>query len=321
MAIDEFELIDRYFRRERGAGVALGIGDDGALLNVPPGQQLVAVVDTSVAGVHFPTDLDPADIGYRAVAVNLSDLAAMGATPAWMTLALTLPASEPAWLEAFANGLFAAADEYDVALVGGDTTRGEQTVISVQLLGLLKNNTGLLRSGCRSGDGIYVSGTLGDAAAGLSLIQQTAVENELTARFRRPSARVKLGQAVNGVASAGIDISDGLYADLQRILVASGVGATIECRQLPVSSALLAYAGDESARRLALEGGDDYELCLTVPAAADAEFRRIAAQLGVAVTRIGSADNVPGMRLTDSGRAVEFSSAGYRHFTNQDSSG
>ncbi|ANO53050.1 thiamine-phosphate kinase [Woeseia oceani] len=318
MAIDEFELIDRYFCRETGAGVVLGIGDDGALLDVPSGQQLVAVVDTSVAGVHFPSGLDPADIGYRSVAVNLSDLAAMGAKPAWMTLALTLPASEPAWLEAFANGLFVAADEHGVALVGGDTTRGSQIVVSVQLLGLLPANTGLLRSGCQPGDGIYVSGTLGDAAAGLSLIQQAAAENELTARFRRPSARVQLGQAVNGIASAGIDISDGLFADLQRIVVASGVGATIERSLLPVSAALVDFAGEESARRFALEGGDDYELCLTVPVAKDAEFRQVAAGLGVAVTRIGSADNVAGLRLTDGGRVVEYSSAGYRHFSSQD---
>ena len=314
--IGEFELIERYFRRAADASVALGIGDDGALLELPPDRLLVAVVDTSVAGVHFPVGMDAADVGYRSVAVNLSDIAAMGATPAWMTLALTLPGADPSWLADFARGLFEAADQYGVALVGGDTTRGAETVISIQLLGHVSRNASMPRSGCKPGDRIYVSGTLGDAAAGLSLIQSAARENFLTGRFRRPSARVELGQAVANFTAAAIDISDGLYADLERILSASGTGATVERQDLPLSEQLLEFAGDAAARQLALTGGDDYELCLTVAPESDAGFRRAAAQVGVPVTCIGKADREPGLRLTDAGRAVDFRDTGYRHFRN-----
>jgi thiamine-monophosphate kinase len=313
--MDEFELIDRYFRRTVGHGVALGIGDDGAVLNVPNGRQLVAVVDTTVAGVHYPDNLPAADIGYRAVAVNLSDIAAMGATPSWMTLALTLPASDPDWLEQFASGMFAAADAYGVALVGGDTTRGSQTVVSVQLLGHAASHAILKRSGARPGDGIYVSGTLGDAAAGLQLLQKGEAGDFLKERFRRPEARVTLGQAVASIAGAAIDISDGLAADLDRILTASGVGATVDRQALPLSAELLAWAGADEARRLALTGGDDYELCLAVPAVDEAEFQRLARQAGVSVTRIGVAEATPGLRISTGGADVRpLKEPGFRHF-------
>lgn len=312
--IGEFELIERFFHRTTGAGVTLGIGDDGALLDLPRDRQLVAVVDTSICGVHFPVGMDAADVGFRAVAMNLSDMAAMGATPAWMTLALTLPEADATWLEGFAHGLFAAAGQYDVALVGGDTTRGAQTVITIQLLGHVANDAALLRSGCKAGDNIYVSGTLGDAAAGLALVQRAADETFLSTRFRRPDARVGLGQAVAGVASAAIDVSDGLYADLGRILDASGTGATIERMDLPLSEQLREFAGDAAARQMALTGGDDYELCMTVAPASDADFRRAATQAGVPVTCIGKVDQEPGLRLTDAGRPVNFADPGYRHF-------
>ncbi len=313
--MNEFELIDRYFRRNTGRDVVLGIGDDGAVLTVPDGRKLVAVVDTSVAGVHYPEGMAAADIGYRALAVNLSDIAAMGATPAWMTLALTLPDSDTEWLQEFANGLFAAADEHHVSLVGGDTTRGSQTVISVQLLGHVAGDAILTRSGCVAGDGIYVSGTLGDAAAGLALLQKGQADEYLQDRFRRPRARVALGQACASLANAAIDISDGLAADLSHILAASGVGATIDLLALPLSAELQAYAGIDGARQLALGGGDDYELCLTVPAALDAGFRRAAKESAVAVTRIGTADAAEGLRQSVGGANIKpLQQPGFQHF-------
>ncbi|MGB5247970.1 MAG: thiamine-phosphate kinase [Woeseia sp.] len=311
----EFELIDHYFRRSGGRGVVLGIGDDGAILDVPPGRQLIAVVDTLVEGVHFPPELDARDIGYRAVAVNLSDIAAMGGEPAWMTLALTLPEADTSWLAGFAEGLFIAAAEHDVALVGGDTTAGGETVISVQLLGHIASGQFLTRSGCRPGDSIYVSGTPGDAAAGLALLQQGNSEHALAKRFCRPAARVQLGQAVANLASAAIDVSDGLCADLQRLLQASGCGATIEQQRLPLSPALLDHCGDADAARLALTGGDDYELLLTVNAEQEAEFLQAARKCDVSVTRLGVAEIDMGLRVTRNGQPITMNLAGYRHFS------
>lgn len=310
----EFELIERYFQRSGGQGVVLGIGDDGAVLDLPAGQQLIAVVDTLVAGVHYPRDLDAADIGYRAVAVNLSDIAAMGGVPCWMTLALTMPAANDAWLNGFSAGLFAAAAEFDVALVGGDTTAGSDTVISVQLLGHVAPGQCLTRAGCRPGDRVYVSGTPGDAAAGLELLQRGQKDHVLAQRFRRPAARVALGQAVAGIASAAIDVSDGLCADLQRLLQASGCGATLEQECLPLSAALLEQCGAAEALRFALTGGDDYELLLTVSAAAEAAFLKAANSCGVKVTRIGTADSRRELRVTRDGRPTRIDMAGYRHF-------
>ncbi len=310
----EFELIERFFRRAGGRRVVLGIGDDGAILDLPGGRQLLAVVDTLVEGVHFPQGMAAADVGYRAVAVNLSDIAAMGGTPAWMTLALTLPAADENWLAAFAEGLFTAAGEHDVALVGGDTTSGSQRVVTVQLLGHVAADKWLARSGCRPGDRIYVSGHPGDAAAGLERVQQGDSRHYLARRFLRPAARVGLGSAVAGIASAAIDISDGLCADLERVLQASGCGATIEQERLPLSAALLEACGQDAAIRYALTGGDDYELLCAVSADNEAAFLRAAATAEVAVTRIGMADEQRGMRVTAGGQAVKIDTTGYRHF-------
>lgn len=312
--MDEFALIDRYFRRAGGAGVRLGVGDDAALLEVPAGRLLVAAVDTLVEGVHYPPSLAAADIGYRALAVNLSDLAAMGAEPCWATLALTLPAADADWLQGFADGLFEAAAAHDVALVGGDTTHGSQTVISLQLLGHVDPDRALTRAGCREGDLLYVSGTVGDAAAGLELIVAGEGQGDLQQRFRRPAPRVALGGAVAGLASAAIDLSDGLYADLSRLLAASGAGARVDWQALPVSAALRERAGDDAARRLALGGGDDYELCLAVPRDRAAEFEAAAAAAGATVTRIGEAVAGTGIALLNGGEPVDYRHAGYRHF-------
>lgn len=273
MAVGEFELIARYFRSVGAIrqDVLLGVGDDAALLAMPAGQALVACVDTLVAGRHFPEDFPAEDIGWRALAVNLSDLAAMGATPAWVTLALTLPEASDEWLEGFAAGFAALARAHGVALVGGDTTRGPLTV-TVQALGWVPPAEALRRDGARPGDLVYVTGWPGDAAAGLQLMQgqltgQGALRAALIQKFRRPEPRVALGLRLRGVASACIDVSDGLGQDLGRLAQASAVGATIRASELPLSQALFALAGDERARQLALAGGDDYELLFTVPPA------------------------------------------------------
>lgn len=269
MALGEFDLIRRYFTSLGVAeGVALGVGDDGAVLDIPPGHQLVSVVDTLVAGVHFPEDTTPFDIGYRALAVNLSDLAAMGAEPRWFTLALTLPKVDETWLAGFAAGLRNLADRFGLALVGGDTTRGPLT-ITVQAEGLVPSGQALKRSGARPGDGIYVTGTLGDAAAGLALHQGSLQADDaadfLRGRFFRPEPRVQTGLALRGLATACIDVSDGLLQDLGHVLAASGVGARLDLACLPLSPALQTLPRKE-VLEWTLSGGDDYELCFTLPA-------------------------------------------------------
>lgn len=312
--MDEFALIDRYFRRTVDASVHVGIGDDAAVIEVPAGRLLVAAVDTQVQDVHFPKTLAAADIGYRSLAVNLSDLAAMGAIPKWMTLALSMPVADPAWLEGFSEGLFAAADEHGVSLTGGDTTRSSQTVISVQLLGHVDAQAIMRRDGCDAGHRIFVTGHPGDAAAGLALIQQGEYEGYLQRRFGRPTARVKFGQVAAAIASAAIDISDGLAADLKRLLAASGCGATIDVQQLPLSQALSDHAGEDEARRLALTGGDDYELCLTASPAAEAALFSAAEQCGVELQCIGIAESVTGLRIVKGDKPFTIDDDGYRHF-------
>jgi len=284
--VGEFELIDRYFAQlgARRPDVQLGVGDDAALLSVPPGQDLVACVDTLVAGRHFPPDSHADDIGWRSLAVNLSDLAAMGATPAWATLALTLPEFDEEWLEGFAAGFAALADQHGVALVGGDTTRGPLT-ISVSLMGLVPAGTALRRSGARPGDLIYVTGWPGDAAAGLALLQgrlqgQGADRGALERKFRRPEPRVAFGSRLRGIASSCVDVSDGLAADLGRLVARSGAGAVVRAAELPLSRALYALAGEARAREFALGGGDDYELLYTVPPAARGRLLQLAASAG-----------------------------------------
>jgi thiamine-monophosphate kinase len=273
--VNEFELIERFFAGlgARRADVALGVGDDAALLTPPPpGTELVACADTLVAGRHFPPATAADDIGWRALAVNLSDLAAMGATPAWATLALTIPALDEEWLGGFAAGFGALALAHGVALVGGDTTRGPLT-ITVQALGHVPSGTALRRRGARPGDLVYVTGWPGDAAAGLALLDgrlggSGANRGVLIAKFLRPEPRVAFGSQLRGVASACIDVSDGLAADLGRLAAASDVAALIRATELPLSRALHALAGPGRAREFALGGGDDYELVFTVRPAA-----------------------------------------------------
>lgn len=306
--MDEFELIERYFAgHDRGPGVVVGVGDDGAVLQPAAGRELVTVVDAVVAGVHFPIDIDAEDLGYRAVAVNLSDIAAMGARPRWMTLSLTMPDADPDWLQAFSRGLYAAAAEHEVVLVGGDTTTGMEVVVSVQITGDVEAGSALLRSGASAGDTIYVTGTVGDGAAGLHLIQQGTPDVLLSRAFLRPCARIEYGQRLAGVASAAIDVSDGLMGDLRKLLAASGVGGRLFLDKLPLSAAMLDKFDRDAALRFALTGGDDYELCFTAsgksPASGD-----------VAVTAIGAVTQDRELVLLDQGEPVSYEDGGYRHF-------
>ncbi|RDS83012.1 thiamine-phosphate kinase [Dyella monticola] len=316
----EFSLIDRI--RERTAqgrdDVRLGIGDDAALLAVPQGQELVAAIDTMVEGVHFPRGTSAADIGWKALAVNLSDLASMGAIPAWALLALTLPNADTAFIDDFADGFAQLARTFRLALVGGDTTRGMLT-ISVAVHGFVPPGKALLRNGARVDDAVLVTGTLGDAAGGLYLKQHDkridAPSTYLANRLDRPTPRVAAGLALRDRASACIDVSDGLLADLGHICTASDVGAQIEAHLLPRSSALLDRFDDVTSRDFALTGGDDYELCFTVPSQQVAAVQADLAKLGCGATRIGRIVEGRGISVRDAAdRPIESAHRGWDHF-------
>lgn len=321
MALSEFDLISRYFSH-RGAArddVALGVGDDGAVLECPPGTQLIAAIDSLVQDVHFPKGSPARSIGHRALAVNLSDLAAMGAQPAWALLALALPAADEAWLAQFSDGLDALARQHGVALVGGDTTGGSLCV-TVQVLGFVPRGTALTRSGGQAGDAVFLSGTAGDSAAGLMVEQSRLPGADATQaqwlldRFRYPTPRVALGMALRGLASACIDVSDGLLGDCGRLAAASGCGVCLEYQTLPVSRPLRDAVGEERARELALTGGEDYELCFTVPPAKLTEFaaRCPAAQFGW--SRIGTLTAEPGTIVQRGATVMQVSHRGFDHF-------
>lgn len=321
----EFRLIDRI--RDRTAchrdDVKLGIGDDAAVLAVPAGQELVVAIDTMVEGVHFPRGTSPQDIGWKALAVNLSDLAAMGATPAWALLALTMPRADAdataSFIDGLAQGFSELAQSYRLALVGGDTTRGPLT-LSVAAHGFLPPGQALTRSGARAGDIVLVTGALGDAAAGLDLLLRggdaaSPAASALVARLHRPEPRVMAGLALRGRASACLDVSDGLVADLGHIAEASGLGAEIEAGLLPLSPAMLALFDDESARHFALSGGDDYELCFTVPPSRVADVQADLARLGCGATRIGRMVEGKGVRvINEHGETLPLERKGWDHF-------
>ncbi|WP_242112301.1 thiamine-phosphate kinase [Luteimonas aquatica] len=316
----EFDLIARIAARLRAAGperadVRLGIGDDAALLRVPPGHELAVATDTLNAGVHFPDATAPADIGWKALAVNLSDLAAMGARPAWCTLSLSLPAGEAGWLDAFLDGFLALAARHDVALVGGDTTRGPLS-LCVTALGLAESGRALRRDAARADDEIWVTGTLGDAAGALAQWRAGApMDAALRQRLDRPQPRVAMGAALAALAHACIDVSDGLLADLGHVCEASGLGAEVEVDALPASPALRAAFDDDARRALQAGGGDDYELCFTAPPSRRADIEAAAGACGVAATRIGRTVATRGVRAFDArGQAWTPPSAGYAHF-------
>lgn len=293
--MDEFSLIQRYFQREHprksqqnsSAGVSLGIGDDAALLAPPANHELVISTDTLIAGRHFPLDTNPFDIGWKAVAVNLSDLAAMGATAHSILLALTLPKADPDFLAKLAEGIFALCDASNVALIGGDTTRGETLSLTVTVLGWIPTGQAILRSGAQIGDLIVVSNTLGDAAFALQHLNDPSLDQNLKARLDRPTPRLTLGKALRGYASAMLDISDGLAQDLGHILTASNVAAHIDVEKLPFSTTLAALNVDQRAP-LALSGGDDYELCFTISPQKWADFQQLWGGNDLPLTVIGA---------------------------------
>lgn len=322
MACGEFDLIARYFNRYRTArrDVQLGIGDDCALLTVAEKQLLAVSTDTLVAGIHFLKTIDPADLGYKALAVNLSDLAAMGADPAWVSLALTLPEVDTDWLEAFSDSLFEQLNYYGMQLIGGDTTRGPLSM-TLTIQGLIPIDRALTRSGACVGDWIFVTGSLGDSAAGLAvLLEQLIVENAahrdlLLQRHLRPTPRILQGQALRGLATSAIDISDGLISDLKHVLTASGCGARLDLDALPISAALLAAVDNEQALKWALTGGEDYELCFTVPEINRGALDVALSHLGVDFTCIGQmAPLSEGIKFLRSGEQVELDWHGFDHF-------
>jgi thiamine-monophosphate kinase len=322
MSESEFDIIKTYFSDIGKAKdwLVTGIGDDAAILNTDPEQQLLIATDTLNAGVHFPEETSAFDIGYKALAVNVSDIAAMGGQPLWFTLSMSLPEVNHDWLNDFSKGLAHIANKYDLNLIGGDTTRGPLS-ITIQIGGVIKKSKALCRDGARQGDDIYVTGTPGDAAAGLKLLQQqrseySEIEKRLINRLLRPCPRVDIGNAINNIATACIDISDGLAADLGHILEASGdIGAEIDCQAIPLS-VQLKQSGlpGESMYELALHGGDDYELCFTAPPARQAEIQAIAEQTACLITRIGEVVKTEGVYLIDNGQRKLLSKTGFDHF-------
>ena len=323
--MNEFDLIARYFTRPPKRA-ALGVGDDCALLAQTPGMQLAISSDMLVEGRHFFPGVDPHALGHKALAVNLSDLAACGATPRAFTLALALPQIDEAWLQGFSCGLWALADAHDCELIGGDTTRGPLN-ICITVFGDVPRGQALLRSGARAGDDIYVSGTLGDARLALDALQGKLilppdVLAQARIRLERPTPRVALGQALRGVATAAIDISDGLLGDLGHILKASGVGASINTdiaiKLIAVNSRInWADTLFDTKMGLAcvLAGGDDYELAFTAPSAAREAVIAAASLSGTPVTLVGQIENQPGLRLVDAkNQRVQGSFNSFDHF-------
>ncbi len=319
MSRGEFALIERHFRRATAGrdDVALGIGDDAAILRVPAGHDLAVSIDTLNEGVHFAAGVAGRDLGHKALAVGLSDLAAMGADPAWATLALSLPSVDEAWLDAFVDGLSSLAGEHGVALVGGDTTRGPLSA-TLQIHGLVPPGRALRRGGARPGDQVFVTGTLGDAGLALELRREGREVPALGRRLDRPDPRIREGRALRGIATAAIDVSDGLVADLGHILTASGVGGRIELAALPFSEAFreaVVGRADEAVWVLATAAGDDYELCFTVPPAQLEALDAIVRGWDVPVTRIGEIVAGCGLQLLrPDGGVYRPGRAGYDHF-------
>ncbi|HEV7822636.1 MAG TPA: thiamine-phosphate kinase [Burkholderiales bacterium] len=322
MATSEFKLIARYFTH-RVRHTVLGVGDDAALIKIKPGHELAISADMLVAGRHFLRDANPRQLGHKALAVNLSDLAAMGAMPRWATLALALPAADTRWVSEFSRGFMALARRFDVDLIGGDTTRGPLN-ICVQIMGEVRRGQALRRGGARRGDDIWVSGTLGDAALALAAIKRRIrlKPGELAlcaARLHAPMPRIELGLTLRGIAHSAIDISDGLLADLGHVLESSQLAAEIELAALPASAVLRRYLDRVAACAALLAGGDDYELCFTAPAEVRERILRAGRRAGVAVTRIGKVRSYRAgtprliVRAPD-GAALRVVRGGYDHF-------
>jgi len=302
----EFSIIDTYFNRKNTHSVDLGVGDDSALLTPPPQQQLVICADTLVAGRHFPLDTDPHAIGWKAVAVNLSDIAAMGATPHSILLALSLPQIDHDWLKAFSQGLYDCCDQFGVSLIGGDTTQSPHLTLSVTALGWVEIGKAVPRSGAQVGDYICVSGTVGDAAFALQHLG-----HPLQKRLDYPTPRCALGAALKGLANSMIDVSDGLAQDLGHILKASQVGANLQLENLPLSPALQALSLEQQWQ-YALAGGDDYELCFTISPQSYAQL--LEQQLDINITRIGKITENKTLCFQYHEDEVMLNLNGYQHF-------
>ncbi len=322
--MNEFDLIRTFFASQPVTrdDVAVGIGDDASVVKAPAGMQTVVSTDVLIAGVHFPPDTDAASVGHKALAVNLSDLAAMGAEPAWFTLGLTLPGVDTAWLQEFCAGMFGLARRYNVQLIGGDTSRGP-LAIAVSAYGLVPEGKALLRSGAKPGDRLYVTGELGDA--GLALKHRRGElqlpDRDITAivdRLEQPIPRIGEGMALRGIAHCAIDLSDGLLADLGHMLEASGVGARIHLDRIPLSAVYRAHLA-ETGWDLALANGDDYELCFTVPPEKISALEKLKTEFPCGFTPIGDIEAETGLRVVDeAGKPYSFKATGHDHFSSGD---
>jgi thiamine-monophosphate kinase len=316
--LNEFEIIRRYFSPPTDHTVLAG-GDDAALIAVTPGMELAISADALVAGRHFFEDAEPYDVGYKSMAVNLSDMAAMGARPRWATLCLTLPVADARWLEQFSCGFLDLSREHLVDLIGGDTTRGPLAVC-VQIMGEVSPGKALRRSGARPGDELWVSGHVGDAALALAWLRgdfelQAQEQSQTMKRLNRPQPRVALGQGLIGLATSAIDVSDGLVADLGHIADASGVRAVIEWESVPLSAVAERYRGHPLIPRCALAGGDDYELAFTSPPGVGPDMDLLAGRVGVALTRVGHIEAGAGVSVLDhAGKTLVLAETGFDHF-------
>jgi thiamine-monophosphate kinase len=315
----EFELIAKHFTRP-AANAVLGVGDDAALVDVSNGMDLAVSTDTMVSGTHFFPDVHPENLGHKALAVNLSDMAAMGAMPYWAMLALTLPTVDDAWLESFAKGFFDLAEEFNVSLIGGDTTRGPLS-FTVTIMGEVPAGAALRRNGAKAGNDVWVSGNIGDAALAVAhrhgkLVLTEADYHEAVMRLYEPTPRVALGQALRGMATAAIDVSDGLLADLGHICRLSGVGATVDLNAIPVSAIGARHAGSDAGLTAIVAGGDDYELCFTAPANARESIQDLTDMLNIPLSRIGQIRRGKGVSLMGpEGKPMKIDGRGYDHFS------
>lgn len=316
--MSEFTIITKYFKQHQhdDARLALSIGDDAAVFDIATDQQCVVSLDTLIKGIHYPVNTSPFDIGYKSLAVSLSDMAAMGAEPKYAMLSLAINKEDDVWLEQFAAGFFQLINDYQINLIGGDTVAGAEAITTV-VHGVVSRGQALTRSHAQVGDVIYISGAPGEAGMALQrvLAQQSCAE-DLVERLNRPTPRVALGLKLHGIAHACIDVSDGLLADLEKICEASQVGATLYLEQLPVSEKLLAHVSLERARELVLTAGDDYELCFTVSPEHVPLINQLSQQLDLALTQVGVIHKAGAIKVVDqNGKQQQFCNKGYEHFT------
>ncbi len=314
----EFDIIKQYFsnitNKKSSSDIHLGVGDDAAIVSVPENKKLVVCTDTLNEGIHFPLNTSAYNVAYKALVVNLSDLAAMGAMPKWFTLNISLPAVNKDWLADFSKGLLQLSNQYQLNLIGGDTTRGPLS-ITITLAGYVDSSQALLRSGAKVGDKVYLSGCTGEAAYGLVCLSSSEVlsdsEQYFVTRLNQPAARVDLGLSLQGIANACIDISDGLVADIAHIAEASQCGINLDLNTIP----LPAIADKEQARRYALSGGDDYELVFTVAPCREAALKKLISQTALPITCIGEVVATKGVQLLDNNKPVDLPRLGYEHFS------